>query len=60
MCRTDDHAYYLERERAALRLAERAVDNAIRNIHLAMACEYRARAARAMTVTIMPRSDIAA
>jgi len=42
-----NHAYYLNRALAAQRLAEEARDKAIRNLHLSMASEYRARAASA-------------
>ncbi|HWW64613.1 MAG TPA: hypothetical protein VNZ43_07635 [Sphingomonadaceae bacterium] len=40
-----NHTYYLHRAEAARRLAEEASDKAVRNLHLAMANEYRARAA---------------
>lgn len=40
-----NHVYYLNRAQAAQRLAEETNDKAVRNLHLAMATEYRARAA---------------
>jgi hypothetical protein len=40
-----NHNYYLDRAQAALRQAAQSRDKAIRKLHLAMATEYRARAA---------------
>jgi hypothetical protein len=47
MIESKDYIYYMEREAAERRLAERAVDPAVRCVHLQMATCYRDRAARA-------------
>lgn len=45
MQKSDDRAYYARRIEAEMRLAREAKDPGVRKIHLALAAEYRLRAA---------------
>ena len=48
MPNSDDREYYTRRIEAEMRLAREAKDPGVRKIHLALAAEYRLRAAEAV------------